>query len=81
VFVLEKRQLDKYSKKDRDSIIEAMKKGTHRVTFTNKSIDVYDALFIIRCSTISQDKTSTRTKSSTSIGRVKVCFYSYLCCF
>ena len=29
VFVLEKRLLDKYVKKDRDLIIEAMKKGSH----------------------------------------------------
>jgi hypothetical protein len=27
VFVLEKRLLDKYAKKDRDLILEAMKKG------------------------------------------------------
>lgn len=30
VFVLEKRALDKYAKKDRDLILDAMRKGKHR---------------------------------------------------
>ena len=66
VFVLEKRALDKYAKKDRDLVLDAMRKGEVRFFLRSHTICFFS------CTTIGQDQTSTSAESSTSIGRITV---------